>query len=65
MKHFEGLFDGFISVADDKFSTHEHRILVIDLLVSHVQLLKAVTVLLEHLSNVFVDDLIGDFFVLT
>ena len=64
-EHFQGLVHRLIGLANVEAGTHEDGILVVDLLVGHVQLVEAIAMLRQQISNRLVDQLVGHFFVLT
>ncbi len=64
LKNFKGVCNGLFSVANINFGSHEDIILVVDLLVSDVELLEAAAILLENFSHTLVDKLVGNFFIL-
>ena len=65
LEHSESLLHGFLGAADFDLGTHEDWVLVVDLLVSNVKLKQAVTILLKDFTDGLIDQLVGNFFVLT
>ena len=64
LKDLDGLGHGLFSLTNFDASAHKDWVLVVDLLVSDVEFVETVTVSLEDLANIGVDQLISDFFVL-
>jgi len=65
LEHFKCLGHGLFSVSDFESGSHENRVLVIDLLISDVKLIKAVSIFLQNFSNVGIDELVGNLLVLS
>lgn len=65
LQHFQSLAHRLIGGSNFNPGSHEHRVLVVDLLVGDVELLEAVSVLLQNFADALVNDLVGHFLVLS
>ena len=63
LKHLVGFFHGLLVITDLETSPHEDGVLIVDLLISNVDVVEAVAMLFEYLTDVDIDDLVSNFFV--